>query len=211
MSIYYTGIKHILLALSLAFIGFIKGLNVIMIIGLAMALFLTFFFRNPKRIPLIATDKQIISPADGVVIKILKDVQLPVQFNDLEGQWQQVSIFMGVHDVHINRSPINGVVRKCVAIKGSFKYARADQADSDNERVAILIENSSMGVVCQQVAGMLARRIICHIKEGDLLKAGSIYGIIQLGSRADLFIPNDLKVCVQKGQKVKAGLDFIVQ
>lgn len=207
---YYTGVKYILYICAFTLASYITGWVKIASIGLCVVVLLLCFFRNPIRKTLPVGPKQILSPADGVVIKIVQNAQLPKGYEDFEqGGWQQVSIFMGVHDVHINRAPISGKVVRKIHTLGSFKYAKADQADVDNERLSIAIEDGFL-MICQQVAGMLARRIICHAKEGDHVQGGAIYGIIQLGSRADLFFPGSLKAQVKIGQKVRAGLDYIV-
>lgn len=208
--IYPTGLRYIYTSLACSVIGFIFGFHVFMELFLALALFLVWFFRNPTRTTLIEKKGDIISPADGVVIKIIDDAVAPVGYEDINQKWKQVSIFMRVSDVHVNRAPISGVIRKVMFTPGQFKYAAAAQADTDNERLSILIEGD-FKVICQQVAGMLARRILCNVTEGEKVAAGDLYGFIQLGSRADIWFPADLNVCVKKGDKVKAGLNYIAR
>lgn len=207
--VYHTGLKYIYATLFIGIISF-KFSIVAGITLLLLSLGLVLFFRHPYRAVPYIEDKQIISPADGVVLKIVENAQPPKGYEYIEQTWKQVSIFMRVSDVHINRYPITGTVKQVHRVKGLFKYAAADTADIDNERVNILIEGK-ITVICQQVAGMLARRIICRADVNDAAVAGNEYGMIQLGSRADLFIPNDLVVDVKVGQTVYAGLTFIVK
>lgn len=208
--IYPTGLRYIYAAAFLGCMGFAFGLYLFMQLSFGLAIFLVYFFRNPQRVVLKCSKKQILSPADGVVIKTLDNVKAPAGYEDIDCKWQQVSIFMRVSDVHLNRAPISGIVKKVIYTAGSFKYAAAAQADTDNERLSILIEGD-FPLICQQVAGMLARRIICNVNVDEEVNAGQPYGFIQLGSRADLFFPADMKICVKKGDKIKAGLNYIVK
>jgi len=208
--IYKTGVRYIAVSAFLSLLSAVISFSFLAYLFAGISLFLVWFFRNPQRNILPYSGKQIISPADGVVIKVIKDAVAPAGYEHINQKWQQVSVFMRVYDVHVNRAPISGIVKKVIHTPGNFKYAAADQADTDNERVSVLFEGE-ITVICQQVAGMLARRILCHVSPNDKIDAGDIYGFIQLGSRADLFFPADLEICVKKGDKVKAGLSYIVK
>lgn len=169
-------------------------------------LFLCWFFRNPYRV--VSSTGLILSPADGKVIRIRKHATPPHGYEDLDIAWQQVSIFMRVTDVHINRIPISGKVTRHICKDGRFRYAAAHQSDLHNQRVSILIEGECK-VICQQVAGMLARRIVCKPQVDDHVHKGAVYGMIQIGSRADLFIPNHLELKVKLGDRLYAGTSII--
>lgn len=209
--IYPTGLRYLGTLLFSVLIAHNYYLRLVL---MAIFLFILWFFRNPTRFTQttnINIDESIISPADGKIIKIEKNVLPPQHYRHLSLAWQQVSIFMRVTDVHVNRMPITGQIIAKHHDKGTFKYAAANQADTDNERLSILIQGNKLTIICQQVAGMLARRIICNPNIDDILTLGQSYGIIQLGSRVDLFLPNDLKINVQVGDRVYAGLTWIVK
>ncbi len=171
------------------------------------------FFRDPERV--VPQDpRSIVSPADGLVSLIMQ-VEPPAEMQGLDaagegglppGPVTRVSIFMSVFDVHINRSPIGGVVRRVVYIPGKFMNADLDKASDENERQHILVERADGTMIgFTQIAGLVARRIVPFVKPGDLLAAGQRVGLIRFGSRVDVYLPagTDSKVLV--GQKVIAG------
>lgn len=171
------------------------------------------FFRDPERV--VPQDpRSIVSPADGLVSLIMQ-VEPPAELQGLDaagegglppGPVTRVSIFMSVFDVHINRSPIGGVVRRVVYIPGKFMNADLDKASDENERQHILVERADGTMIgFTQIAGLVARRIVPFVKPGDLLAAGQRVGLIRFGSRVDVYLPagTDSKVLV--GQKVIAG------
>ena len=171
------------------------------------------FFRDPERV--VPQDpRSIVSPADGLVSLIMQ-VEPPAEMQGLDaagegglppGSVTRVSIFMSVFDVHINRSPIGGVVRRVVYIPGKFMNADLDKASDENERQHILVERADGTMIgFTQIAGLVARRIVPFVKPGDLLAAGQRVGLIRFGSRVDVYLPagTDSKVLV--GQKVIAG------
>lgn len=174
-------------------------------IALAGFLFIFYFFRDPERIIPQDTDHTIsfVSPADGRIVDIQQDESLDT-FN-LTG-CIRISIFMNVFDVHVNRSPISGVVQRISYSEGRFLAADQNRAMLENEKNAILLcmEN---GIQCSivQVAGLIARRIICWAEQGDHLKKGQRIGLIRFGSRVDVYIPGECRISVRKGQKVIAG------
>ncbi len=162
-----------------------------------LALFMAFFFRDPKRS--IPTDADIIiSAADGRVTRI-----------EDRDAGKFVSVFLSPLDVHINRSPIAGKVVKVELFQGKKAPATSNDASQTNERNAITIEGEKMTVVCTQSVGILARRIVCWSKVGDTLKIGEKYGLIKFGSRTDLLMPKNTEIFVKVGDKVKGGETII--
>jgi len=181
--------------------------------GLVLTLWCIYFFRNPVRVtPMLSgTNKNnlIISPADGRVIEISKitpdeEIGLPV------GNWTRVCVFMNVFDVHVNRSPMLGKIFYKNYIPGSFFNASLDKASSENERLILGMETENgKKIAFVQIAGLVARRIICDVSIGSLLKAGEVFGLIRFGSRVDIYFPSDVSVMVLKGQKMIAGETII--
>lgn len=163
------------------------------------------FFRDPERIP-PEGEGLILSAADGKVVGIKKIAGDKAP----EGGGTRVSVFLSPLDVHINRAPIGGSVEEVTYRKGRFLAAFKEEASSSNERNALRIVDSQgrrLGVV--QIAGVLARRIVCYAKPGDSLERGQKLGMIMFGSRVDLFLPERSRVDVVQGQKVKAGESVI--
>ncbi|MCL4672421.1 MAG: phosphatidylserine decarboxylase [Sphingomonadaceae bacterium] len=171
------------------------------------------FFRDPERV-VPQDERAIVSPADGLVSLIMQ-VEPPAELQGLDGSGAnglparpvtRISIFMSVFDVHINRSPIGGIVRRLVYVPGKFMNADLDKASEENERQHILVERAD-GVMIgfTQIAGLVARRIVPFVKPGDFLAVGQRVGLIRFGSRVDVYLPagTDSKVLV--GQKVIAG------
>ena len=181
--------------------------------GLVLTFWCIYFFRNPVRVtPILSgTNKNnlIISPADGRVIEISKitpdeEIGLPV------GNWTRVCVFMNVFDVHVNRSPMLGKIFYKNYIPGSFFNASLDKASSENERLILGMETENgKKIAFVQIAGLVARRIICDVGIGSLLKAGEVFGLIRFGSRVDIYFPSDVSVLVLKGQKMIAGETII--
>ena len=171
------------------------------------------FFRDPERV-VPQGENLIVSPADGLVSLIaLVDPPLELQMDDgsgtrglAPGPVTRVSIFMSVFDVHINRAPVGGTVRRVVYIPGKFMNADLDKASEENERQHILIERSDgIAVGFTQIAGLVARRIVPFIKPGDILAAGQRVGLIRFGSRVDVYLPAGTDARVVMGQTVIAG------
>ena len=163
-----------------------------------LALFCLWFFRD--------TDREIpggpvaVSPADGKVIWIKQ-----------MGDQQRVSIFLNVFDVHVNRSPIAGKVTAVKYQTGKFLVASKEEASSENEMNTITVENNGVKVVFSQIAGLIARRIICSKKAGDSVAAGERVGYIKFGSRVDIFFGPEWKLEVTEGQRVSAGSSIIAR
>ena len=182
-------------------------------VGFTLTLWCIYFFRNPSRItPILSGSNKnnlIISPADGTVIEISKitpaeDIGLP------QGRWTRVCIFMNVFDVHVNRSPMLGQITYKKYIPGSFLNASLDKASDENERLILNMDaDNGNKIAFVQIAGLVARRIICDVDIGHSLKAGEVFGLIRFGSRVDIYFPSEVSVMVLKGQKMIAGETII--
>jgi phosphatidylserine decarboxylase len=186
-----------LITLTCALLGFALA----SFIGLAFTVFVTYFFRDPSRIT-PDDPKAVICPADGRVI-LIKEI------NDerfLKERVLKISIFMNVFNVHVNRVPLTGTVENISFKPGRFYSADKDKAALHNEYCAVILTTQAGIRYCVvQVAGLIARRIVCRAKKGDTLKAGERYGLIRFGSRLDLYLPPDTRINVQLRDKVKAG------
>jgi phosphatidylserine decarboxylase len=177
------------------------------------------FFRDPERVVPQGADL-IVSPADGL-ITMIGDVIPPAELQAPDGQGgaglgteplTRVSIFMSVFDVHINRAPVAGTVRRVVYIPGKFLNADLDKASEENERQHVLIErNEGPPIAITQIAGLVARRIVPFIKPGDIVAAGQRIGLIRFGSRVDVYLPRGTEPKVLLGQKVIAGETVIAE
>jgi phosphatidylserine decarboxylase len=159
----------------------------------AVAGFMAYFFRDPFR-TFSEGEGQILAAADGTVTRI-----------DETDEGKLVSVFMSPLDVHINRSPIDGTVRRAEYIRGRKRPATSDQASFVNERNALTIEGEKVTVRCTQIAGIMARRIVCWAKEGDELKQGEKFGLIKFSSRTDVLMPPDVEILVRVGDHVRGG------
>ena len=168
---------------------------------LVVALFVLNFFRDPERHP-PADPRAIVAPADGRVIKVdrIHDE------NFLGGEAILISIFMSPIDVHVNRNPIDGTVVEVRYKRGRYLRAYADEASIENEQNAVLVQDEAGRRICYvQVAGFVARRIVCHLGRGDRVRRGERYGMIRFGSRADIYLPIEAAPAVQVGQRTTAG------
>lgn len=163
-------------------------------------IFLLYFFRDPARRPPVETGS-IVSPADGRVVTVV-EVDEPFFLGD---RAIQVSIFMSPLDVHVNRTPVSGKVAYKKYYPGKFLPAFRDKASLDNEQMHLGIETAKGRVLMKQIAGTLARRIVCYPELGETVEAGQRMGLIKLGSRLDLFLPPDAEVKVRVGERVRAG------
>ena len=197
--IIYTGILLVVFAVS-AGLSHSSALWIATAVLAVVFIFHFFFFRNPQReIP--AGDHLILSPADGVIIKI-DEMNEPLYFKD---KMRRVSIFMSISDAHINRIPFSGTVELVEYKKGKFEAAFADSAAINNEQNAIAIRSDKGRLLFTQIAGLIARRIVSRVKPGDQVTAGERFGMIKYSSRVDLFLPKDVILHVKLKQKVKAG------
>lgn len=171
------------------------------------------FFRDPERV-IPQADNVILSPADGIVSQI-REVEPPAELRIDDGSGYpglsagpvtRVSIFMSVFDVHINRTPVGGTVRRVVYIPGRFVSAELDKASEENERQHLLVERSDgLRIGFTQIAGLVARRIVPFVKPGDILAKGQRVGLIRFGSRVDVYLPAGTDARVLIGQSVIAG------
>lgn len=176
-------------------------------IGFAITGFCIFFFRNPDRVARVGEDL-ILSPADGIVVSITDSV--PPSEIGIEENMKKISIFLSPFNVHVNRIPIDGVVTKLHYHPGKFLNASLDKASKDNERQSILIETEKgvqVGVI--QIAGMIARRIVCDLEENMKVNSAERFGIIRFGSRVDLYLPLETIILVKEGQTM-IGAETII-
>lgn len=169
-------------------------------------LMVTSFFRNPKR-NLILNDEAIVSPCDGKVV-VIEETEEREYFKDRR---IQISIFMSPANVHINRNPIKGKVEYVKYHPGKYLVAWHPKSSTENERNTVVINNGTASVLFRQIAGKVARKIVCYLKGGETVLQGSEMGFIKFGSRVDLFLPLDSKVEVNLQQKVKGGESIIAQ
>ena len=171
------------------------------------------FFRDPIRTT-PQGDNLIVAPADGLITMIAK-VPPPRELGGADGltdsEMTRVSIFMSVFDVHINRSPINGRVRKMAYVPGKFLNADLDKASEDNERQHFMIEGEGFKIGVTQIAGLIARRILTFVNEGDVVQSGQRIGMIRFGSRVDVYLPAGTEPRVLLGQRTLAGETVIAE
>ena len=200
MSIVREGIPFILVPVVVSIATAILGLWYVTLLLLVVAAFMAFFFRDPKRIP-PDDQKVVVAPADGRVTRVK-----PVTSE--AGSPTVVSIFLSPFDVHINRSPIAGKITESVYSRGKFLMATNEMASLVNEQNALTIEGE-ITVVCKQIAGILARRVVCWKKPGDTLALGERFGMIKFSSRTDLVLPANVKVTVTEGARVRGGITVI--
>jgi phosphatidylserine decarboxylase len=169
-----------------------------------LGLFFLYFFRDPERQSAGAA-ADVISPADGRVVvagDALADAAPP-------GAWRQISIFLSPMDVHVNRAPISGRVTKVEYRPGKFLPAYRREAATDNERNEVWIDHDGHTVVCRQVVGILARRIVCRVQAGADLRVGQRFGVMKFGSRIDLYLPPASTLRVAVGDRVRSGVTVL--
>ena len=187
------------LAATLLFLlhSFTAGSVALLIRGLFL-----YFFRDPERkIP--SGEGLILAPADGRVVRIL------VPGGEDGEERLLVSIFLSLLDVHVNRSPVGGVVSDVTYKKGSFRLAFQDEASQENEQNIISLKHGQDRITLKQIAGLIARRVVCWVKPNQAVEAGQRIGFIKFGSRVDLILPRGSKIEVRKGDKVKGGVTII--
>jgi len=175
----------------------VAGSAALLILGLFL-----YFFRDPERkIP--SGEGLVLAPADGKVVRI--------SFPGVEGGEEGilVSIFLSLLDVHVNRSPVSGVVSGVRYKKGSFHLAFLDEASQENEQNIISFEHGKDRITLKQIAGLIARRVVCWVKPSQAVEAGQRIGFIKFGSRVDLILPPGSKIDVREGDKVKGGVNII--
>ena len=200
MRIVKEGITYITVPLLLAAAAAVLGFWYVAAFFFLVALFMAFFFRDPNRVP--PTDPDVIvAPADGKVTRIgpaNSGTDLTV-----------ISIFLSPFDVHINRSPIPGKIIDVLYSPGKFLMATNEKASLVNEQNALTIQGEKITVVCKQIAGILARRIVCWKATGDNLRLGERFGMIKFSSRTDVLLPANVRVTVKEGDRVRGGTTII--
>ena len=194
-------IPSLLLALAMVVLGWTLQFAIFAL----LSLFIAFFFRNPKRdVPDL--ENVILAPADGRIVHV-GEAQ---EGRFLKSPALKISIFMSIFDVHINRSPVNARLVEKSYHPGRFRIASAEKASLDNEQNALLLETEEgLRIVLVQIAGLIARRIVCYTKPGDRLRRGEIFGLIRFGSRVDLYLPLGVKPTVRLGQHVRGGESIV--
>jgi phosphatidylserine decarboxylase len=179
-------------------------------LGAALLLFCFYFFRDPERVP-PARPGAVLAPADGRIVSVLQAVP-PAELGLGAAPRWRVAIFLSVLDVHVNRMPASGTVTRIAYRHGKFVNASMDKASDHNERNALALrlpDGREMAIV--QIAGLIARRIVCQVREGDAVIAGSRFGIIRFGSRTDLYLPEGVRPLVMEGQLMIGGETVIAE
>ncbi len=196
----YEGYSIIFSLVVATFTMALMGYNALGLITMHLFFFAMHFFKDPERV--IPTDENIaVSPADGKIIRIQE------REDPIDGEMKTcVSIFMNVFSVHVNRTPVEGTIKKIKYIPGLFLNADLDKASTDNERCAYQMQDKDDNAwTFVQVSGLIARRIVCKVQEGTELKRGQRFGLIRFGSRVDVFLPKNYTPSVFIGEKVHAG------
>lgn len=195
------GIPWVAVPLALGIIPMLFGLWWVAIVLILVAAFMAFFFRDPRR--KIPTEPGlIVAPADGRVTRVtLGEPEV--------GSDSLISIFLSPLDVHVNRAPIAGKITAVQYKKGKFLMATDERARDVNEQNTLIIEGEKIRVKCTQIAGILARRIVCWKREGDRVELGERFGMIKFGSRTDVLLPSSVEVVVKKGLRVRGGVTII--
>lgn len=193
------GWPFIIPGLLLFIVFLLAGFTLTALVFGLLTLSIALFFRDPNR-KIVKDENLILSPADGRILEVLHPDDKALQ---------KVCIFMSVLNCHINRIPISGRVTKVEYNSGKFLPAFREKASELNEQNTIYISTDSLEIGVCQIAGLIARRIVCRLKQGDAVSQGSRFGLIRFGSRVDVLLPTDIKILVRQGQKVKAGLSII--
>jgi len=185
------------------FVAFLGGNCWLILLFALLTFFIIWFFRNPER-SFQDEDKVLISPADGKVIRI-ENVEVDLG-GTITGKFKKISIFMNVFNVHVNRAPYDGKIEAIHYHEGKFVSANLDKASLDNERNAVMMRTEDGRVIWTvQIAGLVARRIICWVTPGMNLRKGERFGLICFGSRVDVYLPEDSRIAVKLKDKVRAG------
>jgi phosphatidylserine decarboxylase len=174
------------------------------VVGAVLTAAVAWFFREPKRVA-PARSNVVVSAADGTVSQVVL-APPPAELGFTGGEWLRISVFLSVFDVHVQRAPVSGEVARAEYRAGAFLSADLDKASEDNERNSLLLstpEGHEVAVV--QIAGLVARRIVCQVAAGDKVRAGDTYGLIRFGSRVDVYVPSDSRVLVEPGQRTIGG------
>src|SRR5437763_3454513 len=171
--------------------------------GTALTIWCALFFRDPERVTPVR-EGLVVAPADGRVSRIINAIP-PPELNLGDRSMARVSIFMSVFDCHVNRSPMTGRIEKIVYKAGTFINADLDKASENNERNSFVISTATTRIGVVQIAGLIARRIVCFVREGATVGAGERIGMIRFGSRVDIYLPDGVRPVVAEGQTAVAG------
>jgi phosphatidylserine decarboxylase len=213
-SIHPEGRKYVVGAAAITFFAFLMHVQFLDWILVGLTIWVAAFFRDPVRTTPHG-DKLIVAPADGLVTMIAR-VPPPPELRGGDGledsECTRVSIFMSVFDVHINRAPITGRIKRIAYVPGKFVNADLDKASEDNERQHFLIEGGEgLKIGMTQIAGLVARRILAFVREGDSVEAGQRIGLIRFGSRVDVYLPAGTSPKVLLGQRAIAGETILAE
>jgi phosphatidylserine decarboxylase len=200
--IHTEGYKFLVIAVFITIVLFVLN-GFLGTIGLVLTIWVYYFFRDPDRV-VIEDDNYLVSPADGEVIKV-EEVDGPKEVGLENRKFKKISIFMNVFDCHVNRTPCAGTVEDILYKPGKFLNASFDKASEDNERNYYKIKDTSgNNIIIVQIAGLIARRIVCETNNGQILRQGERIGMIRFGSRADVYYEN-YEPLVKVGQKAISG------
>tara|TARA_B100000029_G_scaffold104356_1_gene94897 strand:+ start:696 stop:1346 length:651 start_codon:yes stop_codon:yes gene_type:complete len=202
------GYRFLAIALAITFILLLIS-NFLGLISLLITIWIYYFFRDPERVS-INDENYLVSPADGIISQIV-EINGPKELGLEQKKFTRVSIFMNVFNCHVNRAPTLGKINKIIYKSGKFFNASLDKSSDENERNYIQIINSNKeDLVLVQIAGLVARRIVCEVKENSEIKQGEKIGIIRFGSRVDLYFEN-YKILVSQSQKTIGGETLIAR
>jgi len=194
------GYPFIVLAGFVTMVFALLSWKILAVIAFFLTLFITYFFRNPER-TLPEDENAVVAPADGVIIYLG-----PSSEEHVMAEMTKISIFMSVFNVHVNRAPITGRIVETFYNRGKFLDVRDERATFENERSGLVMEDArGTRIVVVQVAGLIARRIICYLQKGDQAIRGKRYGLIRFGSRLDVYLPGQVDLKVKLGEKTVAG------
>ena len=201
------GIPFVVIAGIITVLFYAAGLIIPAVLFTLVTLFVVWFFRNPERtVP--PGDNNVISPADGKII----DIREVDEARILKKKMLKISIFMNLFNVHVNRSPCTGKVVDILYNPGKFVSANLDKASLENEQNGVVLETpAGEKIIFIQIAGLIARRIVCWLREGQYVKRGERFGLIRFGSRVDVYLPVGTDVSVSLGDKVKAGESILAR
>ena len=206
--IHTEGYKFLVIAAFITIILLIIN-NFLGLIGLLLTIWVYYFFRDPDR-TIIGDDDYLVSPADGEVIKV-EEVDGPKEVGLENKKFKKISIFMNVFDCHVNRTPCSGTVEDILYKPGKFFNASLDKASKENERNYYkILSSKDEEIIIVQIAGLIARRIVCEVSKDQNLKQGERIGMIRFGSRVDLFFSNK-KILAKLGQNVTAGESLLAK
>ena len=200
---FHKEISAALIILFLLVIFFYFIYKPLFLIFLILLIFTFYFFRDPERVIPLGEDI-LVSPADGLITNI-------TEFKEGKKNYTKVSIFLSVFNVHIQRLPVSGEITKIDYIEGKFINATLDKASEDNERLRVTLKSGSNNIYVTQIAGLIARRIICYLKVNEKVNQGDRYGIIKFGSRVDIEFPNSYSLMVNVGQQCIGGETIIAK